>query len=89
MASNEPTQHLIASALALPIEQRLAVMDAIHASLADPTIDHGPTEPADEVASAWRDEIARRIADVDSGRVQTIPAEEAERMIRGDAEPAV
>ena len=89
MPSNEQIQDVIASALALPAEQRLEVMDAIHVSLADPSIDHGPVEHADEVALAWKDEIARRIADVDNGRVKTIPAEQAERMIRGDAKPAV
>ena len=89
MPHNEQIQDVIASALALPAEQRLEVMDAIHVSLADPSIDHGPTEASEKVASAWKDEIAHRITDVDSGRVKTIPAEEAERMIRGDAKPSV
>jgi len=89
MQSNDQIQDVIASALALPAEQRLAVMDAIHVSLAEPSIDHGPVDSADEVAAAWKDEIARRIVDVDSDRVKTIPAEEAERMIRGDAKPTV
>lgn len=87
MPKNEQIQGVIASALALPAEQRLEVMDAIHVSLADPSIDHGHGEPADDVALAWKDEIARRIADVDSGRVKTIQAKEAERMIRDDAKP--
>jgi putative addiction module component (TIGR02574 family) len=89
MPSNEQIQDVIASALALPAEQRLEVMDAIHVSLADSSIDHGPVVPADDVAAAWKDEIARRIADVDNDRVKTVPAEQAERMIRGDAKPAV
>ncbi|MCG8451019.1 MAG: addiction module protein [Pirellulales bacterium] len=89
MPTNEQIQDVIASVLALPAEQRLEVMDAIHVSLVDSSIDHGPIEPAEDVAAAWKDEIARRIADVDNGRVKTIPAEQAERMIRGDAKPAV
>lgn len=89
MPSNEQIQHVIASVLTLTEEQRLEVMDAIHVSLADPSVDHGPIEPAADVAAAWKDEIAQRIADVDSGRVKTIPADEAERMIRGDAKPTV
>ena len=64
-------------------------MDAIHVSLADLSVDHGLVEPATDVAAAWKDAIARRIAEVDSGRVKTIPADEAERMIRGDAKPTV
>ena len=89
MATNEQIDNVIKSALALPAEQRLAVMDAIHVSLSDPSVDHGPEEPADEVVAAWKDEIASRIVDVESGRVKTVPAEEAERMIRGDARPSV
>lgn len=89
MATNEQIENVIKSALALPAEQRLAVMDAIHVSLADPSVDHGPAEPAEEVAAAWKDAIANRIADIESGRVKTVPAEDAERMIRGDARPSV
>jgi predicted trehalose synthase len=82
------TQTVIASALALPAEDRIAVLDAIHVSLADPSIDHGPSEDApDEVASAWGEEIARRLSDVESGRVKTVPADDAEGMIRDPAPP--
>jgi hypothetical protein len=45
--------------------------------------DHEPDERADKVHAAWSKEIARLIADIDSGRVKTIPAEEAELIIRG------
>lgn len=89
MPNNEQTQDVIESALALPVEQRLEVMDAIHVSLADPSVDHGPEEPADVAAAAWKDEIALRIADIDTGRVKTVPANEAERMIRDAARPSV
>ncbi|HEX2474008.1 MAG TPA: addiction module protein [Lacipirellulaceae bacterium] len=69
--------------------EREKVFDAVQESLIDKTVDHGPSEPADEVEAAWSDEIAQRTADIDSGRVKTIPADEAERMIRRDAKPAV
>jgi len=81
---NRPHE-VIASALALPAEQRLEVLDAIHASLIDNDVDHGGEEPAAEVSALWEDEIARRVEEIQSGSVQTIPAEQAERMIRGDA----
>ena len=29
----------------------------------------------DEIAKAWDEEISRRVADIDAGRVQLIPAE--------------
>ena len=89
MPINQNTENVIVSALALSVDERLAVLGAIHGSLVDPTIDHGPEESADEVAISWKDEIARRIADVDRGHVHTIPAEDAERMIRNDAKPPV
>ncbi len=89
MPTNQDTENVIAAVLALPADERLAVMDAIHFSLVDPKIDHGPGESLDVVTAIWKDEIAQRIADVDSGRVKTVPAEEAERMIRGDATPSV
>lgn len=86
---HQNTNDVIASALSLSAEDRLAVLGAIHKSLADPSVDHGPEDPVADVQDAWREEIARRLDDVRSGRVQTIPAEEAERMIRGDAPPAL
>jgi putative addiction module component (TIGR02574 family) len=89
MASNLKTHEIIASALQLPFSAREEVIIALQESLIDASIDHGPEEPAGEVEAAWGDEIARRIADIDSGRVKTIPSEEAERMIRGDVKPRV
>lgn len=75
---------IIASALQLPLVERAKIVDALQDSLVDETIDHGPADPPREVHAAWSDEIARRIEDIESGRVKTIPAAEAERMIRGD-----
>jgi hypothetical protein len=89
MSGDLATDSLIASILRLPLPEREKVFYALQRSLIDQTVDHGPEDPADEVEASWSNEIARRISDIDSGRVKTIPAEEAERMIRGDAEPAV
>ncbi len=87
MATDLTPHQIIASALRLPPAEREQIVDALQESLIDESIDHGPEEPADEVAAAWSDELARRVADIESGCVQTIPSEEAERMIRGDARP--
>jgi putative addiction module component (TIGR02574 family) len=87
--SNPTTDQTIASALRLPIAERAQIVNALEQSLGDDSIDHGPSDPPDEVEAAWSEEIARRIADIDSGRAKTIPAEEAERMIRGDARPRI
>jgi hypothetical protein len=85
MASDLTTQQIIDYALLLPLADRERILDVLQESVIEEQIDHGPEEPADDVEEAWSDEIARRISDIDSGRVKTIPAEEAERMIRGDA----
>ena len=87
MSTNLSTHEIIASALQLPLPAREEVIHALQESLIDSKIDHGPEEPADEVEAAWADEIARRIADIDSGRVKTIPAEESERYIFGEEKP--
>jgi hypothetical protein len=86
MSLNLSANEIINSALQLPIPAREQVIVALQESLSDPAIDHGPVEPADEVEAAWSDEIAQRIADIDSGRVKTIPSDVAERMIRGDVQ---
>ena len=89
MATNLTPHEIIASALRLPLAEREQIVDALQDSLIGESIDHGPEEPADEVEAAWSVEIARRIADIDSGRVKTIPSDEAERIIRGDVRPGV
>jgi hypothetical protein len=66
---------LIAMILELPLEDRGQIYHAIHESLIDESIDHGPIEPADEVNAEWGEEIARRVADIDSGHLKTISAE--------------
>lgn len=88
MAANLSCHEIIASALQLPLAERERIVEALQESLIDETIDHGPEEPADEVEAAWSEEIARRIADIDSGRVKTIPSEEAWKIINGEAPPA-
>ncbi|MGD9582871.1 MAG: addiction module protein [Lysobacterales bacterium] len=43
----------------------------------------GPAEDTPEaIAQAWDEEIARRVADMDAGRTQWIPAEETLRRMR-------
>jgi len=88
MAANLTPQEIIASAMQLSVAEREQIFIALRESLGDDSIDHGPEEPSDEVEAAWSAEIARRIADIDSGRVKTVPSEEAERLIRGDARPS-
>ena len=84
MAIDATPAEIIVSALRLPFEERAQVVGALQESLVDTSIDHGPADDPSEVAEAWKEEIARRVADIASGSVKTIPADEAERMIRGN-----
>jgi putative addiction module component (TIGR02574 family) len=59
---------LLQKALSLSDEERAALASSLLESL-DVTVDQG-------VEKAWDQEIARRIADLDSGRAKTIPWEE-------------
>ena len=87
MAVHLTPGEVIAAALQLSLGQREQIVVALQDSLIDDSLDHGPEEPADEVEAAWGDEIARRIADIDSGRLKTIPSEEAWKIINGEASP--
>ena len=87
MSLNLSANEIINSALQLPTAAREQVIVALQESLTEPAIDHGPAEPSDEVEAAWSDEIARRIADIDSGRVKTIPSEDAWKFIDGKSSP--
>jgi putative addiction module component (TIGR02574 family) len=65
------TSEILKKALALPDKERAELAATLIDSL-DPTIDEGS-----EIA--WQEEIARRLSDVESGKVKTIPWEEVRR----------
>jgi putative addiction module component (TIGR02574 family) len=69
----EAVSELLKRALALPAEARAALAGSLLESL-DDRMDASAEE-------AWRDEIARRIAELDSGKVKPIPWAEARREI--------
>ena len=64
---------LLEKALALPAEARAALANSLLESL-DETVEVGAEE-------AWREEIGRRIAELDSGKVKPIAWAEARRQI--------
>jgi putative addiction module component (TIGR02574 family) len=70
MAQMTPqVSELLEKALALSTQDRGVLIDRLIASLDD--------EPADAgVEAAWDEEIKRRVDDIRSGRVKTIPGEE-------------
>jgi putative addiction module component (TIGR02574 family) len=65
---------VLRDALALSAEARAALVDSLIESL-DQTVDEGAEE-------AWREEIYRRLQQIDSGAVQLIPWEDARRRLR-------
>jgi putative addiction module component (TIGR02574 family) len=73
----EPAE-LLKDALALPVELRAALVDSLLESL---------DSDADEVAGdsnaqeAWRDEIHRRLHQIDTGAVRMIPWDDARRIL--------
>ena len=56
-----------AEALKLSAEERVRLADRLLASLSDDT----------EVEEAWAAEVERRIAEIEGGRVQLVPASDA------------
>jgi putative addiction module component (TIGR02574 family) len=70
---NREVSELLEKALALPPEARAALAGSLLDSL-DDTVDASAEEE-------WRTEIARRIEELDSGKVKPIPWAEARRQI--------
>ena len=64
-------EELEAQALKLSPEERSELVHRLLISL-----DGEPEGTPDEIATAWNEEIARRVADMEAGRTQWIPAEE-------------
>jgi putative addiction module component (TIGR02574 family) len=73
MAQMTPqVSELLQKALALSAQERGLLIDRLVESLDD--------EPAEEgVEEAWAEEIKRRVDDIRSGRVKTIPSEQVFR----------
>ena len=68
-------EKVLKEALRLPIEARAALAGHLLESL-DKTVD-------EDVELAWSEEIARRIDDLDRGKVKTIPWSVVRRQILG------
>lgn len=69
MATN--LEQIEALALALPLKERGELAHRLIVSL-----DGEPEDTPEEIAQAWDEEIARRVADMEAGRTKWIPAEE-------------
>jgi putative addiction module component (TIGR02574 family) len=65
----EPAE-LLRDALSLPAEARAALVDTLLESLDDVQVD-------DDAEAAWRQEIYRRLQQIDGGTVRLIPWDDA------------
>ena len=65
-------------------EQAIELSDDDRSELADLLLDSLEDDSRQEVEEAWRAVIVRRIAELDDGRVQPVPWDEAEAMIFGE-----
>jgi putative addiction module component (TIGR02574 family) len=68
-------EQLLREALDLPVEERASLAESLMESL---------EEGEDEAETAWNAEIDRRIQEVRSGEVRTIPWNEARRILGWD-----
>lgn len=66
-----PLDRLEAEALDLPARERARLAHRLIASL-DEDADEDPTE----VERAWEEEICRRLAEVEAGKAELVPAEQ-------------
>jgi putative addiction module component (TIGR02574 family) len=67
------TEQVLQTALALPVEERFELIEALIAA------EQAPVPPFDE---SWRAVIQRRSAEIDSGTVQPVPWSEVRQRIR-------
>lgn len=64
---------LLKKALSLPVSERADLAGSLIESLDD--------AEDESVAAAWEQEVARRMEEVDSGKVKPVPLEEARRRL--------
>ncbi len=61
------------------LKQALTLTEKERAELASSLIDSLDTTVDPDAEQAWQEEIARRLSDVENGKVKTIPWEEVQR----------
>ncbi len=74
LTMDKNADEVLEQALALPIGDRAALADSLLDSL-ETSADH-------DAGERWRAEIEKRISDLDSGRVQTVPWADVEARLR-------
>ncbi len=72
------TNELISEAISLPVEVRTLLVNKLLESL-------NPTK--NEIDELWAKEAEKRVADIETGKVKTIPGEEVFKKIREKINP--
>lgn len=73
---NVESQHLLRSALSLPVSDRAEIAASlIPASLIHSLDAEADTETAESVDAAWAEEIRQRINSIDNGELKLVPWE--------------
>lgn len=79
------TSQLLTEAIKLSPVQRVELVDALLESI-PPVVETPQVAPLDPaIGQAWGDEVERRIADAQSGRIAMIPRDEALPQRQDDA----
>jgi putative addiction module component (TIGR02574 family) len=81
MSGNEipETSQLIAAALRLPLDERITLVNAMLES-----VEASPESiPQAEIDESWNDEIARRVQEIETGKVKTISSSELWKELGG------
>jgi putative addiction module component (TIGR02574 family) len=73
VAVTKAAEKILAEALTLDTRERADVAAKLLASL--------DSEPEEEVEAAWAAEVARRIEEIETGRVELVPWEDVESRI--------
>jgi putative addiction module component (TIGR02574 family) len=69
-------QQLLDQAMQLSPDEREGLADQLYLSL------HATAEPQEEVHAAWSEELARRLEEVDAGKVNLLSVQEVHQSIR-------
>ena len=81
MADNNTfeTSQIIASALLLPLDGRISLLNAVLDSVEHPSEELSQSE----LDQSWTEEIAQRIEDIESGNVETVSSKDLWKMLGG------
>ena len=81
MSGNElpDSSQIIAAALRLPLDERITLANA----MLDSVEDSKESASQSEIDESWNDEIAKRVRELETGKLDTIPSSEIWKELGG------